>query len=92
VDAVTAVLVVLGFLVLFLSGFLITNTLSALLNQQVNHIGIMKAIGARRGQIIAVYMSLIFIYGLTAFAIALPLSGWAAYALMQNFGSPWWRP
>jgi putative ABC transport system permease protein len=87
VDAITAVLVVLGFLVLFLSGFLITNTLSALLNQQVNHIGIMKAIGARRGQIIAVYMSLIFVYGLTAFAIALPLSGWAAYALMQNFAS-----
>jgi putative ABC transport system permease protein len=87
VDAITAVLVVLGFLVLFLSGFLITNTLAALLNQQVNHIGIMKAIGARRGQIIAIYMSLIFIYGLTAFAVALPLSGWAAYALMQNFAS-----
>jgi putative ABC transport system permease protein len=87
VDAITAVLIVLGFLVLFLSGFLITNTLSALLNQQVNHIGIMKTIGARRGQIIAVYMSLIFVYGLTAFAIALPLSGWAAYALMQNFAS-----
>jgi putative ABC transport system permease protein len=87
VDAISAVLVVLGFLVMFLSAFLITNTLSALLNQQVNHIGIMKAIGARRGQIIAVYMSLIFIYGLTAFVIALPLSGWAAYALMQNFAS-----
>jgi putative ABC transport system permease protein len=87
VDAITAVLVVLGFLVLFLSGFLITNTLAALLNQQVNHIGIMKAIGARRGQIISVYMSLIFVYGLTAFAVALPLSGWAAYALMQNFAS-----
>lgn len=87
VDAISAVLVVLGFLVMFLSAFLITNTLSALLNQQVNHIGIMKAIGARRGQIIAVYMSLIFIYGLTAFVIALPLSGLAAYALMQNFAS-----
>jgi putative ABC transport system permease protein len=87
VDAVTAVLVVLGFLVLFLSAFLITNTLAALLTQQVNHIGIMKTIGARRGQIIAIYMSLIFVYGLTAFAIALPLSGWAAYTLMQNFAS-----
>ena len=87
VDAISAVLVMLGFLVMFLSAFLITNTLSALLNQQVNHIGIMKAIGARRGQIIAIYMSLIFIYGLTAFVIALPLSGWAAYSLMQNFAS-----
>lgn len=85
VDAISAVLVVLGFLVMFLSAFLITNTLAALLNQQVNHIGIMKAIGARRGQIIAIYMSLIFVYGLTAFAIALSLSGWAAYALMENF-------
>jgi putative ABC transport system permease protein len=85
VEAITAVLVVLAFLVMFLSAFLITNTLAALLNQQVNHIGVMKTIGASRGQIIGVYMSLIFVYGLISFAIALPLSGWAAYTLMGYF-------
>ncbi len=85
VEAITAVLVVLGFLVMFLSAFLITNTLAALLNQQVNHIGVMKTIGASRGQIIGIYMALIFVYGLTAFIIALPLAGWAAYTLMGYF-------
>jgi putative ABC transport system permease protein len=85
VDAILAVLVVLGFLVVFLSAFLITNTLAALLNQQVNHIGVMKTIGASRGQIIGIYMALIFVYGLTSFAIALPLSAWAAYALLGYF-------
>jgi putative ABC transport system permease protein len=85
VEAIVAVLVVLGFLVMFLSAFLITNTLAALLNQQVNHIGVMKTIGASRGQIIGIYMALIFVYGLTSFVIALPLSAWAAYALMDYF-------
>ncbi len=85
VEAITAVLVVLAFLVMFLSALLITNTLAALLNQQVNHIGVMKTIGANRGQIIGIYMSLIFVYGLTSFVIALPISGWAAYTLMGYF-------
>jgi len=45
------VLFVLGFLVMFLSTFLITNTLSALLNQQIHQIGVMKTIGAVRIQV-----------------------------------------
>ena len=85
VEAITSVLVVLAFLVMFLSAFLITNTLAALLNQQVNHIGVMKTIGASRGQIISIYMSLIFVYGLASFVIAMPLSALAAYTMMGVF-------
>jgi putative ABC transport system permease protein len=84
VDAIASVLIVLGFLVLFLSGFLITNTLSALLTQQVHQIGVMKMIGARRGQIIGIYMVQIFIFGLVAFAVALPLANWISYSLLQT--------
>jgi putative ABC transport system permease protein len=87
IQAISAVLVVLGFLVMFLSGFLITNTLAAVLNQQVNQIGIMKTIGARRGQIIRLYTWMIFIYGVVAFLIALPLSAWGAYAVTRTFAS-----
>ena len=82
VNAISAILLVLGFLVLFLSGFLITNTLSALLNQQVHQIGVMKTIGARRAQIMVIYMIQIFFFGLIAFVIAQPLSSWAAYTLL----------
>jgi putative ABC transport system permease protein len=87
VDAISAVLAVLGFLVMFLSAFLITNTLAALLNQQVHQIGVMKMVGARRGQIIGIYMLQIFIYGVVAFFIALPLSSQAAYSLLTLFST-----
>jgi len=83
VQAMVAVLLVLGMLVVFLSGFLITNTLQALLEQQVQQVGIMKSIGARRLQIVNVYMVLILIYGLLAFAVSVPLSAQAAYRLLE---------
>ncbi len=82
VQAIASVLILLGGLVMFLSAFLITNTLSALLNQQVQQIGIMKTIGARRGQIIAIYLMLILIYSLIALAIAIPVASRSAYLLL----------
>ena len=87
VQAVSSVLIVLGFLVMGLSALLITNTLSALLNQQVHQIGVMKTLGARRGQIVGIYMLLIFVYGVVAFLIAWPISGPAAYLLLKGFAS-----
>ncbi len=83
VEAISAVLLVLGFLVLFLSAFLITNTLSSLLNQQMHQIGVMKTIGARRSQIMGIYMIQIFFFGLAAFVIAQPLSSQMAYYLLS---------
>ena len=83
VNAIASILFILGLLIVFLSGFLITNTLSALLNQQIQQIGIMKTLGARRGQIIVLYMALILFYGLLALALALPLSNRASFALMD---------
>jgi len=87
VQAISSVLILLGFLVMFLSAFLITNTLSALLNQQTHQIGVMKTIGARRGQIIGMYMVLIMIYGIIAFLIAWPLSSRVAYLLLESLAS-----
>ena len=82
VDAITGVLFLLGLLVVFLSGFLITNTLSALLNQQSQQIAIMKTVGARSKQVIGVYMALIAGFGLLALLLALPLSREAAFQLL----------
>jgi putative ABC transport system permease protein len=81
--AILAVLVVIGLIVVFLSGFLITNTLQALLNQQVQQIGILKSVGGRRSQIIAIYLSLNLLYGLLAFLIALPLSFQTAFWIVN---------
>ena len=81
--ALLDVLIVIGIFIVFLSGFLITNTLQALLNQQVQQIGVMKTIGASRKQIIGVYMVLILVFSLIALAAAVPLSKQAAFALLE---------
>jgi putative ABC transport system permease protein len=80
-DAIGNVLVFLGLFVVFLSGFLITNTLSALLNQQMQQVGIMKTVGATRRQVSGIYMVLILVYSALALALAMPTSSQAAYAL-----------
>jgi len=84
IDAISGVLFALGLLVVFLSGFLITNTLSALMNQQIKQIGVMKTVGARKSAIIGIYMVLIALYGAIALAISIPLANWSAFGL-ANF-------
>ena len=81
VQAVLGVLMALGVLIVFLSSSLIANTLTALLNQHLRYIGVMKLVGGRRLQIIAMYMTLIMSFGLIALLIAIPAGGQAAYAL-----------
>ena len=85
-QAILRILLVLGVLIVFLGGSLISNTLSALLTQHLPQIGIMKLVGARRKQIIYMYLALIFAFGLMALAFALPLGAWAAYALSSYAG------
>lgn len=82
VDAMTGTLYLLGFIVVFLSGFLITNTFSALLKQQTVQIGIMKTVGGRTHQLIGVYMMVILLYSAVAFALAVPLGYIGANRLM----------
>ncbi|MBI9045704.1 MAG: FtsX-like permease family protein [Anaerolineaceae bacterium] len=81
VTAILGILWLLGVLVLVLSGFLITNTLSSLMSQQMRQIGVMKLVGAQRGQIIGMYIMLVFIYGLIALAMAIPTGAFGGYSL-----------
>ena len=81
VQAVLGILLALGILILFLSSSLIANTLSALLNQHLRHIGVMKLVGARRNQVFEMYIVLILAFSVIALLIAVPLGGQAAYAL-----------
>jgi len=74
-----------------LSGFLIYNTVAALLSQQTRQIGIMKAMGARSWQIMRIYLTIVLIFGALALLVALPISRagarwFAAYAAaLLNF-------
>ena len=82
-QAILAVLVVIGLIVVILSGFLITNTLQAMMNQQVTQIGILKTVGGRRIQISGIYLLLNLLFGALAFLIALPLSFQVAFFIID---------
>jgi putative ABC transport system permease protein len=84
VQAILGVLGALGILIVLLSSSLIANTLNALLNQHLRHIGVMKLVGASNTQVIGLYIVLILAFGILALLIAVPLGGQAAYAL-SNF-------
>jgi len=79
VDTLSLVLVALGALSLALSGFLIINTMNAIIAQQVWQIGVMKVIGATFGRVMRVYLTGTFVYGLLACLIAVPLGTLGAH-------------
>jgi len=74
----------LGYMIVFLSSFLIINTITALMAQQTRQIGIMKSVGGRTGQIFGMYVVLILIIGLIALVIAIPLAGRVAQPMGMN--------
>lgn len=78
INAILLLLAVLGGLSLLLGSFLLVNTVSAILTQQVRQIGVMKVIGARRGQILRLYLMLVAAYGVLALVVAAPLGVLAA--------------
>jgi putative ABC transport system permease protein len=77
----------LGFMSLFLAGFLITNSFSALMVQHVRYIGVMKAVGARNRQIIGMYLAMIVGYSVMALIPAIPLSAYVASVVVIAMGS-----
>ncbi len=81
--AILAVLVVIGLLVSFLSGFLIANTLQAIMNQQVQQIGILKTVGARRLQIAGLYLLLSLLFGVLAYLVALPAAHAGGFTIVD---------
>lgn len=72
------VLGILGYLTVFLSGFLIVNTITALMTQHTRQIGIMKATGGSTGQIFGMYLILILSFGIGALILAVPAGNAAA--------------
>jgi hypothetical protein len=58
VQAFTLLMSIIGLFALLLSAFLVINTISALLTQQIRQIGVMKSIGARSRDIAQLYEDL----------------------------------
>ncbi|HET7142913.1 MAG TPA: ABC transporter permease, partial [Anaerolineales bacterium] len=87
VNAVLGILMALGILIVFLSSSLIANTLNALLNQHLRHIGVIKLVGGRKKQVFVMYLTLIMAFGVLALLIAIPLGGQGAYGLALYLAS-----
>ncbi len=86
-DAIFLILGIMSILTLILGLFLVYNTINAIVSQQVDQIGIMKAIGARTGKILSTYLINIFVYGFLALLIAIPLAvtgGWGLNLYLMN--------
>ncbi len=62
-----------GVLALLLSGMLVTTMISALIEQQIRQIGVMKTLGAGRTQIAGVYLGTVSVLGLLALVVGAPL-------------------
>jgi putative ABC transport system permease protein len=82
--AFTTILSAVGIFSLILSGFLVVNTITAVLAQQKKQIGIMKAIGGRGRQIAGLYLVLVGFFGVLSLAIALPIGMGLGYVFLKS--------
>ncbi|MFQ5614429.1 MAG: ABC transporter permease, partial [Anaerolineae bacterium] len=84
-EGINLVLQLMAVVSLGASVVLILNTLGALITQQTDQIGIIKAIGGTTGTIIKVYLTGVLVYGSLALFISLPLGAFLAFGLSQRF-------
>jgi putative ABC transport system permease protein len=73
-DGLFFILGALSGLTLLLGLLLVYNTINGIILGQVDQIGIMKAIGARTGNILRIYLTLVLAYGVLAALFAVPLA------------------
>lgn len=87
IQSVLWLLGALAALALFLSTFLVINIISAVLAQQVQQIGILKAIGGRSWVVGSMYASAVVIFSVLALGISVPLGMIMAYFSSIFFAS-----
>ncbi len=80
------ILQIMSIMATLLSGGLIINTVSAILIQQTKQIGILRAIGASRKQIISMYLLNVLIFAVAGFLLALPF-GLVGSWWLSNFAA-----
>ena len=86
-DALLSVMALFSALGLALSAFLVINTLSAIVAEQTDEIGTLKAIGATRGQILGIYLLEALAYGLVGTALGMAGGALIGWRLLVWIGS-----
>lgn len=85
VEGFNFVLQILAVISLVMSVILVTNTMTAIITEQTNQIGIIKAVGGSTATILKIYLTTVLIYGLLAFVVSLLPGAWVAYTLTRTF-------
>jgi putative ABC transport system permease protein len=85
IDGIFGVMQALSIVALVLSIFLLLSTVTTLVTEQVPVIGTMKAVGARRGQVLRNYLTSVAIYGVAGTVIGLALGGLLGVVLVNVF-------
>lgn len=83
VEGVNLILRIMAVVSLFMSVVLVLTTITALITQQTDQIGVIKAVGGQRGVIIRLYLAVALGYGAMALLIALPAGAAFAYFLAR---------
>lgn len=73
----------IGFLAFLMGAVLVSQLMGAILAQQVRQIGVLKAVGASRLQVLKIYMTMVLIFGAAASIIAIPLALMSGYAFAR---------
>lgn len=79
--AVQIVLLLFSGLLLILVCVVLATLLAAQLGRKTRELGVLKAIGASTGQLVALYATMVALLGAAALGLALPLARWGAQAL-----------
>jgi putative ABC transport system permease protein len=85
VAGMALVMQVLAIVSMLLSIVLVLNTITALITQQTNQIGIMKAIGGSSFSLTRSYLAGVLVYGLLSLCIALPLGIISSFSITRWF-------
>jgi putative ABC transport system permease protein len=86
-DSMSSVLLILnalGLLTLILSAFLVTSVMSAIMSQQIPQIGILKSLGGRIHQTMALYFLEVLVFGVLALILAIPMGLVGGYFLADG--------
>lgn len=85
-DALLAVLTIFSVVGLVTSGFLVANTLAAIVTEQVSQVGALKALGGTRAQVMLVFLLAALLYGIVGTGLGLLVGALASWQLMLYIG------
>ncbi len=86
-DALFVLLTVFSGVGLVTSGFLVANTLAAMTAEQVGEIGVVKAIGGTRWQVLTIYLIAAMLYGILGTLIGIVLGALGSWRLLDYLGT-----